>query len=746
MKELFPSAPLDRFDGTGVYIISVAALESSILVLMPSAGAAFWQSLRRFQSDKVNPWMGFRNALGVTLPLVTGAALGQISAGLAMSTGALNVAFRDSDAPYVQRARQMLAGSLVAGVTVFAGTFCGAHNAIALSLTIVWAFTAGMLVAVSQPAADLGVMSLVMLLVYSAVPLKLDRAALAGLFALAGGLLQTALALAFWPLRRYVPERRVLGNLYKALSRAATSPPEHATEAPPATAQSIAAQSALSTLDQDHSVDSERFRLLLIQAERMRLSLLALSRVRARIGREPTPEGNPPALSITPILDQFLKNCSVVLDAIGNSLIAGETATVNADALDELETLAERLRESDASSSLAVAAMAVDARYQMDALSGQIRSAIDLATSATPAGSSAFERREAAKPWTLRLQGTWATIRANLTLESAACRHAVRLAVCVLLGDALARGFELRRSYWLPMTIAIVLKPDFTATFSRGVLRLAGTFAGLVFATVLVHILPPGTAPQIVCIAILMFTVRAFGGANYGILATSITAVVVFLIALNGVSAKEVIAARALNTVIGGAIALMAYWAWPTWERTQVPEAMARMLDGYRKYVRALLSTYDGGDSHALDRARVTARLARTNLEASIDRSNAEPGASTEKVRSRNVVLASSHRLAHALLALEAGLSTTRSAPPREAFRKFAQDVELTLYHLAARLRGSPLPPDALPDLREDHRALVHSDGAHSGDSQSQFAFMNMETDRITNSLNTLSEELQRWI
>jgi uncharacterized membrane protein YccC len=695
---------------------------------MPTAWAAFWQNVRRFQSDKVTPWLGFRNALGVALPLAAGAALGSISAGLAMSTGALNVSFRDSDAPYVQRARQMLVGSLVAGLTVFAATLCGHSNAIALALTTVWAFGAGMLVAVSQPAADLGVMSLVMLLVYSAVPLNPERAALAGLLALAGGLLETALSLALWPLRRYAPERRALGNLFVELSRAAASPPEHAAQSPPATAQSLAAQNALATLDQDHSVESERFRLLLIQGERMRLSLLALSRLRKRIGREQ------PGSSDVTVLDRYFEICSKVLSALGNSLIAGVPMSPDADALKELGTLAERLREPDSTRSPAVDAMIVDARFQMDALAGQIRSAIDLAASATPAGSSAFERREAAKPWTLRLHGTLATLRANLTLESAACRHAVRLAVCVLIGDALGRSFEFRRGYWLPMTIAIVLKPDFTATFSRGVLRLAGTFAGLGFATALVHVLPPGNTPQIVSIGVLMFVVRCFGGANYGILTTSVTALVVFLISLTGVSAKELIAARALNTVIGGAIALVAYWVWPTWERTQISEAMARMLDAFGQYVRVLRNSYDAGNSDGLDSARVAARLARTNLEASIDRAIAEPGASKESVRSLNALLASSHRLAHALLALEAGLSTTRSAPPRDAFRKFLNDVELTLHYLATALRGSPITPAALPDLREDHGALVHSGDSH--------ALMDVETDRIANSLNTLSEEL----
>src|SRR5207244_4969652 len=111
-------------------------------------------------------------------------------------------------------------------------------------------------------------------------------------------------------------------------------------------------------------------------------------------------------------------------------------------------------------------------------------------------------------------RGAVGTLGANLSLNSTAFWHAIRLAVCVGISDTIGRGFELRRSYWLPMTIAIVLKPDFTATFSRGVLRLIGTFAGLIFATAVFHVLPPGRAGEVAAIAALMLIMRWMGGAN----------------------------------------------------------------------------------------------------------------------------------------------------------------------------------------------------------------------------------------
>jgi len=681
--------------------------------------------------------MALRNSIGVAMPLASGVAFGALSGGLIVSTGALNVAFSDSDAPYAQRARRMLGASALVGCAVFGGALCGHSSVIAVATATMWAFAAGMLVALGSTAADLGAMSLVVLVVYSAFPMSVEKALVSGLLACAGGLFQTLLAVAFWPLRRLAPERRTLGELYRALARAAASP-VHASEAPPATAESTQAQNALATLDRDHSIEAERYRLLLSQAERMRLSLVTLASLRKRVEREE------PANPAVEVLDRGFYLFSRVLSSLGNSLVAGEPARAAPEELQELQTLAEKLRLLEEGRASPAAAMVADARFQLDAIAGQLRSAADLAAYATTSGFQAFERHEARQPWSLQLGSIAATLRANMSLNSAAFRHAVRLAVCIAIGDGIGRGLHWRRSYWLPMTIAIVLKPDFSATFSRGVLRLTGTFLGLVLATVMFHVLPPGLAAQVALIVVLMFIMRCFGPANYGILVIAVTALVVLLIALTGDAPSNVIAARGLNTVIGGAIALIAYWLWPTWERTQAPEAMAQMLDAFREYFRAIRESYLNPEqplARQLDRARFTARRARSNFEASVDRLSAEPGVSAETLHTLSAMMASSHRLVHAFMALESGLTTSRAVAPRNAFRPFADHVELTLYYLAAALRDSPLTRADLPDLREDHHALVQS-----GDPLTErYALVNVETDRITNSLNTLSEEALQW-
>src|SRR5215472_3443624 len=87
------------------------------------------------------------------------------------------------------------------------------------------------------------------------------------------------------------------------------------------------------------------------------------------------------------------------------------------------------------------------------------------------------------------------------------------------------------------------------------------------------------------------------------------------------------------------------------------------------------------------------------------------------------------------------GYFTSPAVPARAEFRKFTDQMETTLYLLIAALRGSPVAAKDCPDLREFYHALIEA-----GDSQVQrHALVNTEADRITNSLNTLVEDvLQR--
>jgi uncharacterized membrane protein YccC len=325
-----------------------------------------------------------------------------------------------------------------------------------------------------------------------------------------------------------------------------------------------------------------------------------------------------------------------------------------------------------------------------------------------------------------------------LDLRSAVCRHAIRLALSIAAAEWIERSIGWHRAYWLPMTVAVVLKPDFTATFSRGVLRLLGTLAGLLLATGLFHLLPISALTQLFVVGVFSFCLRYWGPANYGILTLAVSGLVVFLIAATGSSPADAVVARGVNTLSGGLLALVAYAVWPTWERTQVSDGFAEMLEASRHYLQGLFS----GSGSGTEEERLEWRRARSNVEASVDRVIAEPGITALKRDTLRSMLASSHSLMLAIVGLEAGMLHRQPLATTTALQTFAHDVDLTLYYLAAALRGSKPAGESLPQLREDHRKLV--------EAQKSFAqsddYVLAETDRLTVSLNTLREQVMRYV
>jgi uncharacterized membrane protein YccC len=687
---------------------------------MSAARSGVWSAIRHFDAARLAPAMALRNAIGIAIPLAVGIAAQNPSAGVMAATGALDVAFSDGEDPYAHRARRMLAAGVLVAIAVFAGRAVGHNHAAAIVLGALCAIAAGLMVAIGQTPADIGTITLVTLIVFSASPAPFGKALSSGLLALGGGVLQTLISLALWPVKRYAPESAVVANLYRELARGASAGAP-ATEAPPATAAISAARDTLAALTGDRTVEAERYLALFSQAERIRLTLLVLWRIRTRLRREES------GIEEAGRLEASLAIAADVLRRI-------------AEALENQETFRTRAL---ASLSPVFPKVSGDAKWQLDALAGQLRSAVELADHTTHGGRAEFARQESKQPWTLRVAGGWAVVRANLCLRSAAMRHALRLAACVALADLLARSMGWHRPYWAPMTVAIVLKPDFTATYSRGVLRLAGTFAGLALSTVIVHMLSPTPLAQAALITLFLFLMRWAGGTNYGVLVTALTGLVVFLFSLTGVSPGEVMTARALNTLAGGAIALTAYRLWPTWERTRIPESLAELFDAYRHYFQSVRDAYLEPERRAeLEQARQAGRLARTNLEASVARFASEPGTDAERLTVIERILANSHRYIHAVMALEAGLQRSSYAPARPAFREFANAVDATLYFLAAYLRGSAVEAGDLPDLRTLHEKLMHS----GAEGVERYALVNVEADRIVNSLNSLAMEVVQFV
>ncbi len=120
---------------------------------------------------------------------------------------------------------------------------------------------------------------------------------------------------------------------------------------------------------------------------------------------------------------------------------------------------------------------------------------------------------------------------------------------CTLVAGVVSEILPLQRSYWVPLTVAIVLKPDYGSVFARALQRGVGTVVGAVFGAVVLTLVH-GTW-LLIPFAILAALLPFGRSRNYGLLAVFLTPLVVVLIDLLEPAGWHLALDRLQDTLIG---------------------------------------------------------------------------------------------------------------------------------------------------------------------------------------------------
>jgi uncharacterized membrane protein YccC len=601
------------------------------------------------------------------------------------------------------------------------------NDYLSAGLLAVLAFGAGLLITGGPSATQVGTAAVATALILGHLPHAASAAPHVALLVLLGGAGQALLAVAAWPLGRHRPERRALAALYSRLADAARLP-VGASPVPPAGLELTAVRQTMYGLGHDHGPSVEAYRVLLDEAERIRREIVLIGALVERLAEEHAPMD-------AGILRAALGGCADVLDSVAVALRDGREIDpdVRLPARERVAAALTRLeRESGTGPGLTRRAGAARLR----ALAGQLRAVGESGQVAAREGRRGDEQ----DGWSgSRLRDPLAILRANLAPDSAVLRHALRMAILVAGSDLVVRLADIQRGYWVPLTILVVLRPDFGTTLQRSVMRVGGTIVGLLVASELVHWVPAGDWYQIALIALFCFGLRLAGPGNLGLSAACLAALVVVLLAIDGVPAHATVVDRSLATLAGGGLAILASLIRPAWEREVLSTRLAALLAAYRNYldVVADLTT----DRAALQRARAAARLARTNAQASVDRARAEPGANEAQVGLGESVLANSHRLVRSVLTIDALRPRLREAEPLPELDRLLEQASAALEIGEESLRSGSSVQQAhgLRELQGDLAARLTApetrDGALGPDGAG--ALLDA-TDRLANSLDTL--------
>jgi len=73
----------------------------------------------------------------------------------------------------------------------------------------------------------------------------------------------------------------------------------------------------------------------------------------------------------------------------------------------------------------------------------------------------------------------WRRLRAQLSLRSVLCRHALRLSVSLMVGCGVMWLTDDPHGFWILLTIVFVSQPQYAATLTKLTQRVMGTVIGL---------------------------------------------------------------------------------------------------------------------------------------------------------------------------------------------------------------------------------------------------------------------------
>ena len=215
----------------------------------------------------------------------------------------------------------------------------------------------------------------------------------------------------------------------------------------------------------------------------------------------------------------------------------------------------------------------------------------------------------------------------KLTPGKATVRNALALVLCTAIGYSIRWVDHVSHWYWVPMTVAIVMKPELGSIFVRAVQRTIGTAAGVIVGGILLAFVPVGPL-FILIIACITFVLPWLSQRNYALTAFAITPMVLVLIdflspARNGF---EYASLRLVDTLIGCAIVLLfGYLLWPRRHSSELKTTMEKARQTIAHYLELVMSNRQHPQATELSIARSQAYGQLVDMRAALQKSMAEP-------------------------------------------------------------------------------------------------------------------------
>lgn len=578
---------------------------------------------------------GVRITLEIIIPAVFFSYLGDLETGLALSLGALCVSISDGPGPVVHKRNGMIFCNLFVFISALLTGFLN-QNPVTLGILILLAaFIFTMFSVFGNRATSIGFAALLIMILQMTQVIPPAKVLTESLLILCGGVWYMLLALLFFRLTPYRPVQRSIGECLRE------------------TAKYLLIKAELYDINSD--IQQQYYKLLEQQvavntSQDDARELLFKNRA---LLKESTRTGRLLVLTFVDTVDLFeqimatgydyedlrkeyadtgilqevsliIKNLAAELNNIGEAIQSNSSYKKEYDLENELNSLKKKIDEISKSKN---AFMLQKVLANLWNLSKKIDGILEYFNEDISIKRKIRTRKEYS-PFVTQQSISWKVLKNNLTFESSIFRHSLRVMITCGVGFIISKLFlHGHHSYWILMTIIIILKPAFSLTKQKNRDRLLGTIGGGILGLLLLYFIHD----KVILFSLLVFFMLGtytYKTLNYILMVIFLTPYVLILFHFLGLGALNVAGERLLDTAIGsGLAALASYFLFPLWESSQLQTYMANVLKANIHYLEKLRDLFMGNKISTLDYKVVRKELfvSTANLAAALHRMQSEP-------------------------------------------------------------------------------------------------------------------------
>lgn len=605
---------------------------------------------------------GVRITAGIVLPAVLLNHFNLLSIGVVVALGAMSVSITDNPGPIHHRKNGMLACFIINTIIAAITGLVGPYSFLLGVLIVLACFVFSMIGVYGNRVNSIGVSALLVMV------LNIDRqhhgwdVLLNAAYILAGGVWYMLLSLLLYNFRPYKLAQQALGDCIMA------------------TADYLRVRASFYEKEVDYDKTYQRMleqQIAVHEKQNLVRELLYKSR---HIIKDSTTTGRTLVMIFTDIVDLFERSMTSYQDyktlheSFDDNDILQKYQTLILELSNELDEIGIAVKSGEASEETGVLSAHISStRNYFDLFRNDKRTAenvddfislrhilnsiSDIASRIHTLHLYTTYDKETAKKATIpsdydqfvtHEKFDFKLFKDNLSFESNNFRHALRISIATLAGFIISMFFPFGHSYWILLTIIVILKPAYSLTKKRNYQRLIGTVFGAMIGLVILYFVKNDDALFVIMLLLMVGTYSLLR-TNYMFSVIFMTPYILLLFhLLSDASFKTIITDRIIDTAIGSAIAFLANLSLlPAWEQEKIADYMLQAITNNKTYFKNVAAAFTGNPvtNTEFKLSRKNAFVALANLSDAFSRMMSEPKSKQKNIKELHQFVVLNHTL-----------------------------------------------------------------------------------------------------